>query len=148
MGATLKLESGRQGVTLARRIQKIQRAAKKAHVAAGYISGLSNNSSIKKARLNEFGHKNTPARPFMHQAVPIIANGVREVAGLFDTDTLDPMLVECGNVMRQGIRDSVETQNFEKLAPSTIRKKGHDYILVHKGVMYADVQSEIREGAA
>ena len=153
MGATMRHVVGKQGVTLARRLQKYRTACSGKHVVAGYISGVSTSASIERAYKNEFGAgtttdfgKKMPARPFISQSVPIMKYAVEVEAETLNVNHPDEFLERAGRTMADSIRVSIDTGSFERNSDFTIGQKGHSKVLVDTGEMYKNAKSQIRKG--
>ena len=154
MGATLKHVAGRQGSTLARRLQKIRTACSRSYVVAGYIAGVSTPAAIAKAYKNEFGAGRTsdldkpmPARPFMAMAIPDIVYAMRKSLPAFHVEQPEEFLASAGAVMANGIRESIDLGGFRPNAPYTLSQKRGDKPLVDSGEMQAEAAFQVRATA-
>ena len=154
MGATLQREDGKHGTSLARKIQKYRTACAKAHVVAGYISGLSSPASIEKARKNEFGAPASdlgylgiriPARPFMHMSIPQMKENISEIAGSFHVDRPQEFLNRAGEMMADSIRESIDDGGFQENSEYTLMLKRGTTPLRDTGEMYAEATHQLRK---
>lgn len=151
MGATIRSKTGRQFLRkLSARLSRMREKVDGVEVVAGLVKGKSSPESIFKGIMNEFGHANakgdgyTPARPFVQQSVPFVKENVHFACETFSMKGFDGFLRNVGDAMSDGVKESVQSQDFVELKQSTIDRKGHDTILVEKGDMYGNITSQVR----
>ena len=104
----------------------------------------------KVARWNEFGTKQgIPQRPFMRKTmmehekewIEILRTLVQREIDKDKNIDIDKALKKFGELVKGDIQETILTGGFEKTAPSTIKRKGHDTPLVDTGVMISSIQA-------
>lgn len=132
---------------------------KNTSMKVGILNGATNPDTgeliAPYAAANEFGTRNTPARPFFRNT---IAKKDDEWAGKFGAllsmqpvspDSLRKALSGLGGVMVADIQEEIETGTFAPLAPSTVARKKKKGIadpekpLVETGAMQRAIDYEI-----
>ena len=151
MGASLK-RKGKSGLDKA--LKRIAKSCSGHVVVAGLVKGKSSPDNIRKGYLNEFGHSGpvfgkgnaeTPARPFVAQSIPYIKDNIEPLLEGIDINNVKRELDGLGVAMAVGIQQSIDSQDFEANAATTVALKGHSTILVDTGSMYGDIQHEVRK---
>jgi len=151
MGASLK-RKGKSGIDKA--LRRIARSCSGHVVVAGLVKGKSSPDNIRHGYLNEFGHSgpvfgkgnaSTPARPFMVQSIPFIKDNISPLLEGIDINNVRKELDGLGIAMSVGIQQSIDSQDFEPNAATTVELKGHSKILVDTGEMYGDIKHEVRK---
>lgn len=99
----------------------------------------------KVALYNEFGTKDIPARPFMRRAHKVLKNKIPKMvqAGLEDEKSLEQILGECGQAMRNEIIESIDSNIPPPNKESTIKRKGSTHTLIDTGQMRRAVHTGI-----
>nr|DAQ84082.1 MAG TPA: virion morphogenesis protein [Caudoviricetes sp.] len=106
---------------------------------AGYYEGEQHkgeNATLSEIALfNEFGTKDIPARPFLRNAEAKIQQRAPEIVqkGLDDGKTLNKIMAEIAQDMRNQIIESITSNTPPPNKPSTIRQKGSTHTLIDTG---------------
>lgn len=107
---------------------------------AGYYEGEQHkgeNATLSEIALyNEFGTKDIPSRPFLRNAEAKIQERATEIMqkGLQDGKTLNQIVKEIAQDMRNQIIESITSNTPPPNKPSTIRqKKGSTHTLIDTG---------------
>lgn len=118
---------------------------------AGYLAGDRHKDKDGKeqplisdiALWNEFGTDKIPSRPFLRNAHKKIGKMAREVVdnGIDAGKTLNQIIREVGEGMRNEIINSIDKGEFEPNAPSTIAKKKSTKPLVDTGQLMGSVHA-------
>lgn len=145
MGATIRSKSGRQVFRkLSARLTRMREKVDGVEVVAGLVKGKSSPESIFKGVMNEFGHGDVVPRPFVQQSIPFVKENVHFACETFSMKAFEGFLSNVGDAMSDGIQESIQSQDFDALKDSTIKRKGHDTILVETGDMYGNITSAVR----
>lgn len=125
---------------------------------ASVIHQESKESIVDIAHWNNDGVKNKeengwhiPPREFMDMAAMFTAEGMKKYNTLVEntlskykgTSQIDTVLKIIGDMTADNIREAIDSQEFEPLAPSTIIQKGSDVILIETGQLYNDATYKI-----
>jgi len=140
------------GEALQRRLDEI---AKKLKSAATLRVGFLENATYPDgtpvamvAAVNEFGapSRGQPPRPFFRNAIrdhaPEWPDQIEALVASTDYDAAT-VLGQMGEMIAGEIRQSITDTNEPPLAPSTIKRKGHEKPLVDSGVMLGSVDYEV-----
>ena len=107
-----------------------------------------NNDGVK----DKTGTKwHIPPREFMDMAAMFTAEDMKKYNDLIEktlskyrgTSQIDTVLKMIGDMTADTIREAIDTQEFSPLAPSTVRQKGSDVILVETNQLYNDATYKI-----
>lgn len=106
---------------------------------AGYYEGEQTKDG--KATLsdialyNEFGTGDIPSRPFLRNAEAKIQERSREIvkAGIDDSKTLNRIIREVAQDMRNQIVESITSNTPPPNKPSTVKQKGSSHTLIDTG---------------
>lgn len=119
----------------------------------------SKESIVDIAHWNNDGVKNKsgtswhiPPREFMDLAAMLTAEDMKKYNDLVETTTskykgttqLDTVLKHIGNMAADSIREAIDIGEFAPLAPSTIRLKGSDVVLIETNQLYDDATSVVK----
>ena len=108
-----------------------------------------NNDGVK----DKTGTKwHIPPREFMDLAAMLTAEDMKKYNALVEktlskyrgTSQIDTVLKMIGDMTADTIREAIDTQEFPPLAPSTVRQKGSDVVLIETNQLYNDATSVVK----
>lgn len=104
------------------------------------------------AWFNEFGTVNMPERPFLRWTLDEHDGYMKEIERALKIILTRPVadyrsyLKKIGFQAEADIKQTILTADFEPLAPSTVRRKGHDQPLFDTGLMMRSITSRLVRG--
>lgn len=138
---------------IARFLDGLQRQLTSASsLAVGYLSGKTYPDGTPLAQVasnNEFGEpaRGVPPRPFFRNMIAAHQNEWPDRLGqaLIDNDyDARAALDVVGTTIEVDLRQSILDTNDPPNAPSTIARKGHDKPLIDSGLMFSEIEHEVK----
>lgn len=120
-------------------------------VKAGYFNNASYPNSLKlseNALIQEYGTEHIPPRPFLRNSLKRQKEWVKFIKENFDVSSDNPVQLEqvmkmTGEMMKDAIKDSIDSNIPPANRPSTVKAKGSSHTLIDTGTLRNSVHSEV-----